>query len=394
MAGPSEARSPLRVPTVLVVAGEASGDLRGAELVRELRALVPDVRVTGVGGERLRAEGQDAIVDAEEISTMGLTEVFSSLGRILGAFRRVREAIEGGGDGVRPDLLILIDLPDFNLRLAPVAKRAGVPVLYYVSPQVWAWRRWRVRQLARNVDRLAVVFPFEREIYRGLTRVEFVGHPALETVRATRTPQETRARLGLTGARPLVALLPGSRAAEVRSLLPEMLRSIDVLRADVEVDAVLALAHEGLRPLASPLVGSMPVVSGETWDIVAAADLVRCASGSATLETALLERPMVVMYRLAPVTYAVARLLVRVPFIGMPNLILGKRAVPELVQHEVTAGRIAAEARAILLDPLRAAAIRADLARVRASLGQGGAARRAAAIAAEMLDGESGSRRA
>ena len=385
MAAPSDV-SHGRAPTVLVVAGEASGDLRGAELVAELRALVPGLRVTGVGGERLRAQGQEAIVDAEEISTMGLTEVFSSVGRILGAFRRVREAIEGRA-GERPELVVLIDLPDFNLRLAPVAKRAGVPVLYYVSPQVWAWRRWRVRQLARNVDRLAVVFPFEEEIYRGLADVTFVGHPALDTVRPSRPAAETRARHGLDPERPLVALLPGSRVAEVRSLLPEMARAIDVLRADVPVDAVVALANEGLRPLVSPFVGRMPVVTGETWDLVAASDLVLCASGSATLETALLERPMVVSYRLSPLTWAVARLLVRVPFVAMPNLVLGRRAVPELLQGDATAVRMAAEARSILLEPGRAEAMRADLATVRARLGEGGAARRAAVIAADMLRG-------
>lgn len=383
MAAPSEAGDP-RPPTVLVVAGEASGDLRGAELVGELRGLVPGLRVTGVGGARLRAAGQEPEVDAEEISTMGLTEVVSSIGRILGAFRRVRDAVEGRS-GPRPDLVVLIDLPDFNLRLAPIAKRAGVPVLYYVSPQVWAWRRWRVRHLARNVDRLAVVFPFEERIYRGLADVTFVGHPALDTVRASRTPAETRARHGLDPSRPLVALLPGSRAAEVRALLPEMARAIDVLRADVLVDGVVALASEGLRPLVAPHAGRMPVVSGETWDLVAASDLVLCASGSATLETALLERPMVVSYRLSPVTWAVARLLVRVPFVAMPNLILGRRAVPELLQHEATAGRMAAEARSILLEPERAARMRADLAGLRGLLGDGGAAGRAAAIAADML---------
>jgi lipid-A-disaccharide synthase len=383
MAAPSEAGDP-RPPTVLVVAGEASGDLRGAELVGELRGLVPGLRVTGVGGARLRAAGQEPEVDAEEISTMGLTEVVSSIGRILGAFRRVRDAVEGRS-GPRPDLVVLIDLPDFNLRLAPIAKRAGVPVLYYVSPQVWAWRRWRVRHLARNVDRLAVVFPFEERIYRGLADVTFVGHPALDTVRASRTPAETRARHGLDPSRPLVALLPGSRAAEVRALLPEMARAIDVLRADVLVDGIVALASEGLRPLVAPHAGRMPVVSGETWDLVAASDLVLCASGSATLETALLERPMVVSYRLSPVTWAVARLLVRVPFVAMPNLILGRRAVPELLQHEATAGRMAAEARSILLEPERAARMRADLAGLRGLLGDGGAAGRAAAIAADML---------
>jgi len=371
-----------RRPTVLLVAGEASGDLRGAELVGELRALRPDVRVIGVGGERLRAAGMDVLVDAAELSAMGVTELFGRIGSILRSYRRVRGAITGQPGTQRPDLVILIDFPDFNLRLAKVARRVGIPVLYYVSPQVWAWRRYRVRTLAKRVDHLAVVFPFEAELYRGLTEVSFVGHPALETVRARSGASETRQRHGLATDRPLITLLPGSRGSEVRALLPIMVEAVRRLG----VQAVVALADEGLRPLAQQLCpAGMPLVCGETYDLVAAADLVLLASGSATLETALLERPMVIMYRLSPVTYALARMLVRVPFIGMPNLILGKAAVPELIQGEVTPERVATAARGILDDPARAAQIRADLARVRDLLGEPGAARRAAAIAARMI---------
>lgn len=372
-----------RSPLVLLVAGEASGDLRGAELVGELRKLRPDVRVTGVGGDHLRAAGMDVLVDAHELSAMGVTELFGRVGSIVRSYRRVRGAITGANGAERPDLVVLIDFPDFNLRLAKVARRAGIPVLYYVSPQVWAWRRYRVRTLAKRVDHLAVVFPFEAEIYRGLADVSFVGHPALETVRASSAPDDVRRRHGLATDRPLVTLLPGSRGSEVRALLPVMVEAVKLLG----VQAVVALAHESLRPLARELCPpEIALVHGETWDLVAAADLVLLASGSATLETALLERPMVIMYRLSPVTYGLARMLVRVPFIGMPNLILGKAAVPELIQADVTPERVAAEARAILDDPARAAAIRADLARVRALLGEPGAARRAAEIALRMID--------
>lgn len=371
-------------PRVLLVAGEASGDLRGAELVRELRERVPDVEILGVGGERLREAGMQITVPAADLSIMGLTEVTRRLPTVLRSYRQLRREIIGGGpDGRRPDLVILIDFPDFNLRLAAVAKGIGVPVLYYVSPQVWAWRRYRIKTLARRVDRLAVVFPFEEELYRGLTDVTFVGHPGLETVRAKRTREEVRRTLGIEDDRPLVALLPGSRSAEVRELLPPMRASLDRLGSPVH--AAVALADESLRPAASELAGGLPLVAGQTYDLVAAADLVLVASGSASLETALLGRPMVICYRLSAVSYAVARALVRVSFIGMPNLILDKRAVPELIQGDVTAERIAAEARAILDDPARSAAIEADLRRVRERLGEPGAARRAAGIAAEML---------
>lgn len=377
------ASRPERAPLVLLVAGEASGDLRGAELIGELRKLRPDVRVTGVGGDRLRAAGMDVLVDAAELSAMGVTELFGRVGSIVRSYRRVRGAITGANGAERPDLVVLIDFPDFNLRLAKVARRVGIPVLYYVSPQVWAWRRYRVKTLAKRVDHLAVVFPFEADLYRGLTEVSFVGHPALETVRATGTPDDVRRRHGLATDRPLVTLLPGSRGSEVRALLPAMVEAVRLLG----VQAVVALAHESLRPLAQEICpDGPPLVHGETWDLVAAADLVLLSSGTATLETALLERPMVIMYRLSPLSYGLARMLVRVPFIGMPNLILGKAAVPELIQADVTPERIAEEARRILDDPARAAAMRADLARVRAMLGEPGAAHRAAEIALRMID--------
>lgn len=381
---PRPAAGAARRPTVLLVAGEASGDLRGAELVQALRTLRPDVRVVGVGGDKLREAGMEILVDAAELSAMGVTELFGRVGSIVRSYRRVRGAITGSDGAGRPDLVVLIDFPDFNLRLAKVARRADIPVLYYVSPQVWAWRRYRVRTLARRVDHLAVVFPFEADLYRGLTDVTFVGHPALETVRASAPQGEVRRRHDLATDRPLVTLLPGSRASEVRELLPVMVEAVRLLG----VQAAVALAHESLRPLVSGICPpGMPLVLGETYDLVAAADLVLLASGSATLETALLERPMVIMYRLSPLSYGLARMLVRVPFIGMPNLILDKAAVPELIQDDVTPERVAAEARAILDDPARAAAIRADLARVRALLGEPGAARRAAEIAVRMLDG-------
>ena len=369
---------------ILLVAGEASGDLRGAELIRELRGILPDVEILGVGGEKLRAAGMQVLVPASELSIMGVTEIVGGLPAVLRAFRRLRAVISGRAPDVpQPDLVVLIDFPDFNLRLAVAARRAGVPVLYYVSPQVWAWRRYRINTLARWVDHVAVVFPFEEEIYRGRAAATFVGHPALETVRATRSPEEARAALGFTTGRPVVTLLPGSRRSEVRALLPILRDALRLLGRPV--DAVVALADESLRPDVAEIAPDLPALFGATYDLVSAADLVLVASGSASLETALLGRPMVIVYRVSALTYALARLLVSVPFIGMPNLILGKRAVPELLQGEVTPERVAAEARAILDDPENAARIRADLAAVRSRLGEPGAARRAAEIAAGMI---------
>ena len=335
-------------PHVLLVAGESSGDLRGAELVRALRQKIPEVTFSGVGGDRLKAEGMEILVAAEELSIMGLTEVFAQGNTILRSYRKVRRAILGK-DGPRPDLVILIDFPDFNLRLASVAKRHGIPVFYYVGPQVWAWRRYRIRTLARRVDRLAVVFPFEAELYQGLTQVDFVGHPALETVRAEATRSAVRAELGIADGERLVALLPGSRRAEIASLLPVLQGA---LAAQRDARGVIALAGEDLRGAAEALADpELPILTGRTWDLVAAADLVLLSSGTATLETALLGTPMVVAYCLSPLSFAIAKRLVKVDHIAMPNLILERRAVPELVQDEVTVERMAAAAREILEDP-------------------------------------------
>jgi len=373
-------------PRVLLVAGEASGDLHGADLVAALRRRRPDVVVQGIGGRRLRAAGMETLVDAAAVAAMGLVEARERLGAIVGAYRRMRRLL------VRtpPDLLVLIDFPEFNLALAGVARRHGVPVLYYISPQVWAWRRRRVHKIARRVDRLAVVFPFEVPLYAGTgARVDFVGHPLLDRVRATRAPAETRARHGLDPGRRLVTLLPGSRVRELRLNLPPMAEAARRLVARGDCQCALALADTLSKAdvLASMAGADLParVVEGDTYELVAASDVVLVASGTATLETALLERPMVIVYRMSPVTFALARRLVSVPFIGMPNLIAGRRLVPELIQDEATGARIAAEAARFLDEPALHAATREGLARMRPLLGGGGAADRVAAIAAEML---------
>lgn len=371
---------------VLLVAGEASGDMHGADLVAALRARVPAVRVRGIGGAHLRASGMDTLIDAHTLSTMGLVEARDRLGAIWRAYRAMRRIVREE----KPDLVILIDFAEFNMALAGVAARAGVPVLYYISPQVWAWRRGRIRKIARRVSRLAVVFPFEVPLFAGSgVRADFVGHPLLDRVRPTRDRAAVFAAHGLDPARRLVAILPGSRQKEMQLLLPAMAEAATRLTARGDVQCVLALADTLSREdIAVSMRGAalpIPVVSGETYDLVHASDAVIVASGTATLETALLERPMVIVYRTAPLTYALARRLVSVPFIGMPNLIAGRGVVPELLQDDVTPDRIVTEVERFLDDPTHAAATTRALAEVRHALGEGGAADRAAAIAVEML---------
>ena len=375
---------------VLLVAGEASGDLHGADLLNALRARLPDVEVFGLGGERLRAAGMHTVADAGEVATVGVLEGVGRLRTLVRVYRALARRLRQG----RPDLCVLIDFPEFNLRLARVAKRAGVPVLYYIGPQVWAWRRGRVRQMARLVDRLAVVFPFEPGLYAGrLAGVEFVGHPLLDRTMATRSREETLRLHGLDPERPTVLLLPGSRAKEIDYILPQLLAAVRELAGTGRYQFPLGLAHTLDRADVEARVRyagvPVPVIGGDLCNLIAASDIALVTSGTATLECALLECPMVIVYRLSPVTFALGRLLVRgVRHVGMPNIVAGRLVVPELLQREATGPRIAAAARAILEDPARQGAIRAGLRDVRRALGRGGAATRAAAIAAELMGAE------
>ena len=372
---------------LLLVAGEASGDLHAADLVGALRTSLPDLEIFGLGGERLREAGMHTVADASDVATVGLTQAGGRLRTLWRAYRALARRLRDDP----PDLCVLVDFPEFNLRLARRAKRAGVPVLYYIGPQVWAWRRGRVRKIARRVDRLAVVFPFEPALYAGrLPGVEFVGHPLLDRVRVTRGRVETLRAHGLDPGRRTVLLLPGSRPSEIDYLLPRLLEAVRLLADDRRLQFPLALAHtlsgDDVRRRIAAAGVDVRVVEGDTYNLIGAADVALVSSGTATLECALLELPMVIVYRLGPLSYFLGRLLVRgVKFIGMPNIVAGRAVVPELLQGRATGGRIAAAARAVLDDPSRHAAIVEALREVRTRLGRGGAAGRAAAIALEML---------
>ena len=373
------------VSRVMLVAGEASGDLYAAGLVAALRRREPAIQIWGIAGREARAQGMLTAVDIAEIATLGLTEVTEKAPALWRSYRMLRRELYERP----PRLLVLIDFPEFNLALAAVAKRRGVPVFYYVSPQVWAWRRGRVRKILRRVDRLAVLFPFEPAVYGNAPKVVFVGHPLLDRVHATASREETLSRHGLDGGKRLVVLLPGSRRREIERLLPEMAGAAERLAQRHPLAFAIALAPTLPRALAEALTAGrgvpLPLVEGDAYNLIAAADLVLTASGTATLEVALLERPMVIMYRTSPLTYVAARALVDVPWIGMPNLIAGRSIVPELIQGRARAGEIAREADAILSNPARARGMEAALAAVRASLGSGGAAERAAALALDLI---------
>ena len=369
----------------MLVAGEASGDMHAADFLHALRRRIPNLEVFGIGGERLRAAGMSTIADAGETATVGLTEGAGTVRTLVRAYRTLRRRLRDE----RPDLCVLVDFPEFNLLLARAVKRAGVPVLYYIAPQVWAWRGGRVKKIARRVDRLAVVFPFEAELYQAhLAGVQFVGHPLLDRVAVTRERAATRAHHGFDPSRPLVALLPGSRPKEIHYLLPPMLAAVARLRAQGDPQFALALAPTVPRAAVAALVEGtgVQVVADDTYNLVAAADLAVVTSGTATLECALLECPMVIVYRTSALTAFLGRRLIRgVQHIGMPNIIADREIVPELIQAAASGERIAGVVAELLAAPERRRLMQADLRDIRQRLGERGAADRAAALAVELL---------
>jgi lipid-A-disaccharide synthase len=371
---------------IVLSAGEASGDRLGAGLARALRSARPDIELTGMGGDEMREAGVDLVQHAAEVAVVGFTEVVKHLPTIRRAMRRLDDAFLRGG----ADLFVPIDFPDFNLRAAARAHAAGVPVVYYVSPQVWAWRRGRVRLMRRLVRRVLVLFPFEQAFYdaEGVP-ASFVGHPAAAGApRALRS--EVLSRFGLDPDRPVVALLPGSRPGEAGRLFPILLDAaarIAVRRPTAQfVVPRASTIPEGFleRRIAADRHPPVAIRPGAYPGILEVADAGAVASGTATLDAALAGLPFVAFYRMAPLTYAIARSLVRVDHIALPNLISGRRIVPELVQAEATPAAIAEAVLRLLDDPEAAGALRKDLAGIRQSLAGDGAFRRAAeAVLAE-----------
>ncbi len=327
----------------MIVAGEASGDLHGANLVREALKIDPELHFLGIGGQRMREAGVETLVDAAKMAVVGLVEVVAHFDVIFHAYSVLKKIIATDP----PDLLILIDYPDFNLRIARLAKARGVKVLYYISPQVWAWRVGRVKKIGRLVDRMAVVFPFEVPFYeREGVPVSFVGHPLVDIVHPTRDHAEALASFGLDPGRPTVGLFPGSRKSEVRTLLPTILATATLLRKRFpDVQFLLPLASSLTRADLAPwLEGAgieVTVVEGRGYDVMQACDAIVTVSGTVTLEIALIGVPMVIIYRVSPLTYTVGKRLIRVDHIGLCNIVAGERVVQELIQHDAEPGKIA-----------------------------------------------------
>ena len=371
-------------PQILVSAGEASSDMYAARLATALRARVP-ATFFGMGGPRMAEAGVELVADYHEVAVVGITEVLHKIPTVIGVQNRLaREAAKR-----RAALAILVDSPGTHLGVARRLKRSNIPVGYFIGPQVWAWRAGRVRVVKRLVQRMVVIFPFEEKIYRDAgVPVDFVGHPLVDTVRPTMTRAEFAAQHGLDASRPIVTILPGSRPNEIAQNYARIVAACERLAQPGNVQFVHAVAH-GLSPelLARHAKPSVKIVRVEdaTYNALAAADCAIVASGTATVEAALLGTPMVVVYRVAPVTASILRHMVRTPFIGMVNLIGGKLVCPELIQDDFTPAAVEKEGRRILESTDARDEMKAGLAQVRAKLGPGGAIERAADIFARML---------
>jgi lipid-A-disaccharide synthase len=374
----------------MISCGEPSGDLYAGALAVEIRRRQPDAAIFGLGGQRLMAGGGELLADYRGISVTGIFEAIRVLPRSLAAFNRLVDAARVE----KPNALVLIDFPDFNFRLAAAVKKLGVPIIYYISPQLWAWRQSRMKVMKRLVDRVLVIFPFEEKIYRDAgVPVQFVGHPLVDLARA-QEPRDTFLReLGLDGTRPIVALLPGSRPNEVERLLPVIAEAVATINTQIP-EAQFAIARapslddrvfsgakwNGVRPVE---------VLARTDDVLAISDVAITASGTATVQAALHGRPMVVVYRLSPLTYKLGKPFLLVENVAMVNLIAGRRIVPELIQENCTAANIAAETLSLLTNRERADDTRRGLEDVRAKLGGPGASGRAAEAVLEVAEGKS-----
>jgi len=380
---------PVRSKKIMIIAGEASGDLHGSNLVKAMHDIDPGIRFYGIGGGKMEEAGVDLVARSADMAVVGLTEVFSRLPFILKVFFDLRKSL---GESP-PDLLIPIDYPDFNFPLASAAKKRGVRVFYYISPQVWAWRKGRIGKIKKIVDRMAVIFPFEKDFYaREGMEVTFVGHPLLDTTRIKSPREEVLRRLGLDPGCKTIGILPGSRESEVKRILPDMLGTARILSQKLSpVQFILpvadTLSEEFIQDIARAFPVKLTLVKEHIYDAIGAMDIAMVASGTATLEMALLGTPMIIIYRVSPLTYAVGRMLVDVDHIGIVNIIAGKTIVPEFIQGGVIPEKMADVILQILTDEKRYGEMKRNLANVREKLGQPGASRRAAELAYELMKG-------
>ncbi len=372
---------------VMFSAGESSGDRHAAHMFLELKSLHPGIEGLGMGGAEMREAGIDIRFDSSNIGVIGVVEVLKHYREIRQALKQMQRLLVDE----RPDLLVCVDYKEFNFKLAKFAKSIGVKVLFYVSPQVWAWRPGRVKQYGRVIDRMAVIFPFETTYYETENvPVSYVGHPSIDKVHPRYTKHDDLERFGLDGERPVIGLVPGSRKQEIERLLPVMLDAASIVLfrvpgAQFILPQAQSVSDELLRSHLDCSELAIKVIKNETYDAVQCCTAIMTSSGTATLEIALLQVPMVIVYKLSELTYWLGRLLVKTPFIGLPNIVAGKAVVKELIQHQANAKNIADEIVKLLSDRAYYDAVKFDLIAIKNTLGSGEGSKNMAILALEML---------
>lgn len=378
---------------LFIIAGEASGDMHGADLISSIKKIIPDLRIKGIGGPKMEEEGVSMLFPNSDLAVVGLIEVVSHASPIIKAFMKTVSWLKQN----RPSLLILIDYPEFNMLVAARAKKIGIPVMYFISPQIWAWRQGRVHRLKRIVDRMVVILPFETEFYhRHGMEAEFVGNPLVDTVKPSQKREEFSDREGFDKKKQLVAVLPGSRRGEIKKLLPVIADSIKKITIDLpEVQFVVPLAPN-LNKESMELIDlnvkrllkngvMIKTVKDMTWNAVNASDIAIATSGTVTLEAALLGTPSIVIYKLSPISWLLGRYLIKVKYASIINLVANSMILPELLQNKANPEEISSTALELLSDGRRYMQIKKDMAQAVQMLGPSGAMNRAAAIAAEYL---------
>ena len=361
-------------PHFLIIAGEASGDLHGSNLVSALKAFLPHSRFSGMGGSRMREEGVDTLFGIERMGTVGIVEVLGEFDHYYKVYRTLMKEIASR----RYDAIILIDYPTLNLRLAKQGRCFDCPVFFFISPQIWAWRKGRIRDIRKSVRKMFVILPFEEKLYLDAgVDAEFLGHPFIDMVHPSRPREESREKYSLNAGVKTIGLLPGSRINEVNSLLDVMIQAAEKIRSELGSCQFLLPIADSINPdLIRQRLGANPLgiqlIQGETYDVMNSCDTLIIASGSATLEAGILGCPMVIVYKLNPLTHWLARLLIKIPLVGLVNIVAGEEVVPELIQHKVTAENISSEVLAMLRTPEKEQAVRERLLKIRKSLGEPG----------------------
>lgn len=379
------------VKKVMISAGEASGDLHAANLVKALHKLDPTIRVNGMGSDKMRDAGVDLLYDCRDIAVMGIVEVLARWGTIMGALKILKQSLKTD----HPDLLILVDYQEFNMKLARAAKKLGIKTMFYIGPQVWAWRSHRVKKIGRHIDMMAVLFPFEETFYKKANmRVRYVGNPLVDEVKTSMSREQAITHFKLNPAQKVIGLFPGSRRSEICRLIETLLQSADLIyRQRPDSQFVIPLARSIQPASLQPFFDQHPdlpvkIIQGEIHDLMNSCDAIISASGTATLEIALIGTPMVIIYKMSGLSYKIMKRLITIDNIGLPNIIAGKEVVKEMLQEYASPENISGEILNILNNDDYRQTIIDELAMVREKLGESGGSEKVAALAYEMLQGK------